>query len=692
MALVTPVAQPQNAFDANNTQRFFFTASGGDQVYENKLTIRRQSDNSVVYENRLETYSFYQDVPAETLINGVQYNFYFNTYDRQGNISENSNVELFWCYTNPTIIFTNIPTGNVIPSVSYNFKCTYNQIEGEFLESLRFELYNINGTIINSSNTIYSTEAPPNNFEYTFSELEETRYYVEVVGLTVNGTEITSGRIQFNVEYSEPVFYEKLKLKNNANDGNINVYTNLIAIDGYSNKSAQEQVYIDNEMLVLDRYLVNKDDGFVLADYVMWKSGFSIPNSFVMQILMKPCLIANIMTVRNDDATLETKIGFKREIPDGESTVKDCFYIRERDYINNRISVIRSNYVDLINNNSYVCLWIKKVGTTWDLKLDVLSTEDNVFNWNSVTNVEYNRTTDFAWGGESYSTATDTPVVYDSDSLYPITSVKIYNGIFDNIYITKDTDLEYTSQKLTEWNNDTILCCKFDNTINAGNISVYVSQISSILIKRRASGETSWLTILNKVVGSLEDININVYDYFCPNHTTMEYAIVPIVDGAESSYIISSIYSCFNGVYVTDGNETYKLYEGVVYGNNKQSLRSGIHEPLNGIYPIIAYNSKLNYKSFTIEGFLLGYEFDTTRKISRKSVINEEENMVKFLTNKKMKILKDWNGNIYLGSVVEDITPTIDLVNGYEKISFNMIEQGKYNNQTDYNKSGLVVK
>lgn len=691
MALITPVAQPQNAFDANNTQRFFFTASGGDQVRYNKLTIRRQSDNSVVYENMLETFSFYQDVSAETLTNGVQYNFYFNTYDQQGNISENSNVELFWCYTTPTITFTNIPTGNIITSVSYNFKCTYNQIEGEFLESLRFKLYKGN-TLIDSSDTIYSTEAPPNNFEYTFSELEETRYYIEVVGLTVNGTEITSGKIQFDVEYNEPVFYEKLKLKNNANDGNINVYTNLIAIDGYSNKSPQEQVYIDNEMLVLDRYLVNQQTGFVLADYVEWKSGFSIPSSFVMQVLMKPCLIANIMTIRNTDATLETKIGFKREIPAGESTVKDCFYIRERDYVNNRISVIRSNYVDVINNNSYICLWIKKVGTTWELILDVLDTDYNRLNWNTTSNVVYNRTTDFSWGGETYRTATDTPVVYDADSLYPITAVKIYNGIFDNIYITKDTNLEYTSEPLKEWNNDTILCCKFDNTINAGNISVYVSQISSILIKRRASGETSWLTILNKVVGGLEDININVYDYFCPNHTTMEYAIVPIVDGAESSYIISSIYSCFNGLYVTDGNETYKLYEGVIYSGNKQSLRSGVHEPLNGKYPIIAYNSKLDYKSFSVEGLLLGYEFDTTRKISRKSVIKEEEDMSKFLKNKKMKILKDWNGNIYLASVVDDITPTIDLVNGYEKISFNMVEQGKYNDQNDYNKSGLVVK
>ena len=142
MALVKPIALPVNAFDANETQRFYFTSSGGDQVVQNRLTIRKQEDNTIVYRETVETYAFYQDVPSGTLENGVNYNFYFNTYDFDGNISSNSNVVLFWCYTEPTLLFTNIPAGNIITSVSYDFHCTYNQTEGELLESLVFKLYN----------------------------------------------------------------------------------------------------------------------------------------------------------------------------------------------------------------------------------------------------------------------------------------------------------------------------------------------------------------------------------------------------------------------------------------------------------------------------------------------------------------------------------------------------------------------
>lgn len=679
MALITPIALTQNAFDANNTQRFYFTSTGGDQVVKNKLTIKKLSDDSVVYSNVVETYSFYQDVPSGTLENGVNYSFYFNTYNINGDISENSNVIMFWCFTTPIIVFTNIPASGILTTVSYNFKCTYDQQENEKIESLVFRLYNNQGALIDSSDNLYTTEEPPNNFEYTFNDLlENVRYYVEAIGITVNGTEVSSTRIPFTVQYSAPIFYEKLKLKNNAKDGNINVYTNLIAIDGYTNLNPVP--YIDG-MVDLSKY----------GSYVRWDSGFSIPSSFVLQILMKPCLMGNILILKNQQETLQLELQFKREIPTGESTVKDCFYVKEHGS-NSIDSCMRSNYVDIMNNNSYVCVWVKKIDTVWDLRLEVLDREASIINWNTVSNAEYNKTTDISWYGESYQETTEHLANYNFNNLYPYTYAKISNGVFDNIYISSDISIEYTTEPLSEWNNYTILTTDFNNSINAGNISVYVSDIDKIIIKRRAVGDTSWLTIIENIVTTLDDINLNVYDYFAPNNTNMEYAIVPVVNGMESSYIISSILSCFNGCYITDGNETYKLYESTAYSGNKHSLRSGVHETLNGEYPIIAYNSKLSYKTFTIEGLLLGYTFEDNRQIIRKSVVKQTEDIINFLKNKKQKIFKDWNGSIYLGSVVDDITPTVDLVNGFNKISFNFVEQGKYNNQTDYDKSELVVK
>ena len=66
MALVKPIAQGISAFDATQDKTFSFTSSGGSQVVANRLTIRLQSDTSVVYQNKVTSYRFEQTVPSGT--------------------------------------------------------------------------------------------------------------------------------------------------------------------------------------------------------------------------------------------------------------------------------------------------------------------------------------------------------------------------------------------------------------------------------------------------------------------------------------------------------------------------------------------------------------------------------------------------------------------------------------------------
>ena len=133
MALVKPIAQGISAFDATKDQTFSFTSNGGSQVVANQITIRLQDDNSIVYQNKIETYRFQQIVPANTLTNDNYYNFYFNTYDADGNESEASNIIQFYCFDNPTLTLTNLPLNNLVEGSSYTFGVTDNQPQGELL-------------------------------------------------------------------------------------------------------------------------------------------------------------------------------------------------------------------------------------------------------------------------------------------------------------------------------------------------------------------------------------------------------------------------------------------------------------------------------------------------------------------------------------------------------------------------------
>jgi hypothetical protein len=151
MAMTKPIALSQNAFDATTSATFQFTSSGGNQVTKNKITIRLNSDNSVVYTNTLETFKFEQTVPANTLVNGTYYNVYFNTYDKDNNISSNSNVITFYCYTQPTFLITNIPSTNIINSSNFTFQATYTQTEEELLYFYQFILYDSSRNVLSKS-------------------------------------------------------------------------------------------------------------------------------------------------------------------------------------------------------------------------------------------------------------------------------------------------------------------------------------------------------------------------------------------------------------------------------------------------------------------------------------------------------------------------------------------------------------
>jgi hypothetical protein len=269
-----------------------------------------------------------------------------------------------------------------------------------------------------------------------------------------------------------------------------------------------------------------------------------------------------------------------------------------------------------------------------------------------------------------------------------INNTKLQNAIYDHFNITKDTNLLYT-ETIPTWTYKTKLNCNFENNISAGNVNFTLEQITSIKVKRRETGTFDWITIKEIEISTYEDLTFITQDYLSPTDTSFEYAIVPVLNGIEGDYVINSITSNFNGVFITDGTETYKLYNGVVYSNQTRSNESGILKPIGSQYPIVISNSSMDYVSGTIQGNLLGTNYDSTRKIDRINIAKQTKDFITFLRNGKSKILKDWNSNIYLININSDISNTTDLVNGISTVSFNWVEQGKYNVQIDLYRNGL---
>lgn len=269
--LTQPILNPISAFDATQQYTFTFVVIGGNQVVANMLTINDNSDGSQVYQATQSTMRLEHVLPANTLENGHYYSVTVQTIDNAEQLSEASVAVPFYCYSTPSLTISNMPSSGTINNNSYTFQGAYSQSEGEALNSYQFTLYNNNREVISQTPLIYYSS--DSSLQYTFTGMSSnTSYFIELSGQTVNGTQITSGVLSFNVNYSSSASFAICDLVNDCENGYIQISSNVVAIQGNSNP--EPPIYIDDKEVDL------REDG----SYVNWDSGFNIQNDFTMRV------------------------------------------------------------------------------------------------------------------------------------------------------------------------------------------------------------------------------------------------------------------------------------------------------------------------------------------------------------------------------------------------------------------------
>lgn len=271
-----------------------------------------------------------------------------------------------------------------------------------------------------------------------------------------------------------------------------------------------------------------------------------------------------------------------------------------------------------------------------------------------------------------------------------ITKTRLQNGNFDHFNVSKNTIIDSTIPTL--WDLDTIMDADFNGNISAGNVNQVATGITAVRIKRRIKGAFDWITIREIPIKSSEDLKFVITDNLASYGTEYEYAFVPLTEDIEGSYIVESVTSKFEGVFICDVDTIFKFYAGVEYGNNTANQQVGVFQPYNRQYPVIVSNSLLNYQTGSVSGWVLPDDFDTNRQLDRITITKEKEAMLAFFMNKKPKILKDTNGNSWLVYITGN--PTMSYVNNYGqgmvKISADWTEVGDSENKNDLYDNGLI--
>lgn len=124
-----------------------------------------------------------------------------------------------------------------------------------------------------------------------------------------------------------------------------------------------------------------------------------------------------------------------------------------------------------------------------------------------------------------------------------LTGLELGTGRYDSIYASRSTAMPLIDPPSLIWDTDTVFCADYEKSINAGNIDFSLSTISQLAVRRRKYGTFNWTTVCVRNIDSKEDLQFAGIDLFNAGNTDYEYALVPILNGAEGNYYIVSVHS-----------------------------------------------------------------------------------------------------------------------------------------------------
>ena len=239
---------------------------------------------------------------------------------------------------------------------------------------------------------------------------------------------------------------------------------------------------------------------------------------------------------------------------------------------------------------------------------------------------------------------------------------------------------------------------------DAGDVAVtYNIPITNLLVKRQDVADVSgtWLTLHSQPVTQASDMDFTFIDFTNQYGKTYKYALVPLLTQTQSGveveveggYTVSDeVQSIFDGVFIADRTGLQKCKANVGYGNVDMNQVVGSITPIGAKYPIIITNSQNQYHNGSISGTIVPDDYYFNGNLSRIDMVNKRSELEQFLTNKRAKIIKDWNGNIWLVMIMDNVSCTFNNSYGMGIVNFstNWMEVGDPTNQQDLQATGLI--
>lgn len=290
--------------------------------------------------------------------------------------------------------------------------------------------------------------------------------------------------------------------------------------------------------------------------------------------------------------------------------------------------------------------------------------------------------------------------MYDKNTIDPApayipmaSGLQLTNAIYDHLNVSGDGNMAYSETIPDSWDVNTIMNTDFHGNVNAGNVDYSTQDLAGIRIKRRIKGSFAWITLYDIALESSSGLALTKYDLTNQHGITYEYAFVPYLNtNVECAYIIKELESKCDGVFVCSPGSIVKFYGGLSYGNGSMANKTGVFEPLGSKYPIVVANADTQYYSGSLSATALTFNQLMNDKFDRVTNSSYLKLLTEFLTDHTTKLIKDWNGNLWLVAVTDGVQVKYNnsVGMGVGDVSFNFVEIGSAQDQETLEKSGFI--
>ena len=267
--------------------------------------------------------------------------------------------------------------------------------------------------------------------------------------------------------------------------------------------------------------------------------------------------------------------------------------------------------------------------------------------------------------------------------------VELSNGIFDELYLTKEADSPYSTSVPEMWDFDTLIHANFSGNLFAGNADFSLETTSHLRLKRRRKNGGKWITLLEKPIYALEDFMFTYIDRYVRSNSVYEYAVVSVLNGIEGSYNIGEIETGFDGLYLVDKEKIYRSIMNIDSVDTTRNKPSAVVVTIDRIYPFVISNGISDYEEGTVSATFIPMGEDGC-SFTYDNAWEYREGLKKWLFNGKPKVIKHEDGRMWLVSIGNSISENERNHPDNVVTSFKFTEVGEPESNSDLYNNGFI--